>query len=104
MTRAKMESLPTYENFVSQMNTTFHAGGDNGDVPLELAEISNRKLTDRQEEFSITLRGPGDRLLGQGTRRFHHPQLGDFDLFIVPIRSDRDGCYYQAVFNFFKNA
>src|SRR5688572_28397117 len=94
-----MDTDLSHENLSSQLNTTFNVRGDNGDVPLELTEISARKLGTRNEEFSITFRGPSDQSLGQGMRRMEHKQLGEFDLFIVPIRQDGDGLYYEAVFN-----
>ena len=37
--------------------------------------------------------------LPQAIHRFNHDQLGAFELFIVPIRRDDPGFYYEAVFN-----
>ena len=37
--------------------------------------------------------------LDQGVRDFSHDQMGQFELFIVPIRQDAQGFYYEAVFN-----
>jgi hypothetical protein len=37
--------------------------------------------------------------LDQGVRNFIHDQMGQFELFIVPIRQDAQGFYYEAVFN-----
>jgi hypothetical protein len=51
------------------------------------------------EAFSIVFRGPSDPLLPQGMHRFHRDAIGTFDLFIVPIRRDQHGLYYEAVFN-----
>jgi hypothetical protein len=37
--------------------------------------------------------------LSQGVHNFKHDQMGQFELFIVPIKQDEQGFYYQAVFN-----
>ena len=68
-------------------------------LDLVLMEVSELKLSERQEQFSIVFRGPSDAYLGQGIRPFHHERMGQFDLFIVPIRQDEKGFYYEAVFN-----
>lgn len=96
-----MDTDLSHENLSSQLNTTFNAKHENGEVPLELTDVSVRKLGDRNEHFSIIFRGPSDQSLGQGMRRMEHTRLGEFDLFIVPIRQDADGLYYEAVFNRF---
>ena len=37
--------------------------------------------------------------LGQEIYRFEHDQIGGFELFIVPMRAEHDGRYYEAIFN-----
>jgi hypothetical protein len=37
--------------------------------------------------------------LDQGTRFFKHDQMGEFEIFIVPMRQDEQGFYYEAIFN-----
>ena len=96
-----MDNDLSHENLSNQLNTTFKVKHEKGEIELELTEVSSRKLGERQEEFSITLRGPSDLALGQGTRRMEHALFGEFDLFIVPIRHEGDGFYYEAVFNRF---
>lgn len=96
-----MDTDLSHENLSSQLNTTFNVKGDNGDLPLELSEVSPRKFGERNEQFSIIFRGPSNESLGQGMRRMEHNRFGEFDLFIVPIRQDGDGLYYEAVFNRF---
>ena len=96
-----MDTDLSHDILSSQLNTTFNVKGDNGDLPLELTEVSARKLGERNEQFSIIFRGPSDQSLGQGTRRMEHKRFGEFELFIVPIRQDGDGLYYEAVFNRF---
>lgn len=95
-----MEAALTHEAFTQQAGTKFQVQIDeNTGVELDLTEISELKKYPQQEEFSLVFRGPSDMFLGQGTRSFTHNQMGPFDLFIVPIRQDEQGFYYEAVFN-----
>jgi len=98
----------TYEEFAENLNTKFHASEDGGNadgaivVDLDLAEVSELKLSPKQEQFSVLFRGPRDRFLGQGTRSLEHDKLGQAELFLVPVREDAEGYYYEAVFNRFR--
>ena len=95
-----MEASLSHEAFTQHANTTFQVQIDeNTNVPLELTNISELKVHPQQEEFALTFRGPADMFLGQGIRPFTHDQMGQFELFIVPIRQDEQGFYYEAVFN-----
>ena len=90
----------THEEFSKNANSKFQVQIDeNTHVDLELTDISAIKLHPQQEEFTIVFRGPLDAFLGQGARNFSHDQMGDFELFIVPVRQDAQGFYYEAVFN-----
>lgn len=74
----------TRDAFARQLDTQFRVERqDGGTVTLDLVEASEVRLMPGSESFSIVFRGP----------------LGAFDLFIVPIRRDDPGFYYQAVFN-----
>jgi hypothetical protein len=95
-----MEASLTHEAFTQHANTKFQVPIDeNTAVELELIEVSELKLHPRQEEFSLEFRGPLNMFLGQGVRNFEHEQMGNFELFIVPVEQDAQGFYYEAVFN-----
>ena len=95
-----MEASLTHEEFSKNANTKFQVeAGENTHVDLDLISISELKLYPQQEEFTIVFRGPLDGFLGQGARNFTHDQMGQFELFIVPVRQDAQGFYYEAVFN-----
>ncbi len=51
------------------------------------------------ESFSLLFHGAQSQPIQQGTYAFEHPQLGKFDLFIVPIAAEDGMLHYQAVFN-----
>jgi hypothetical protein len=95
-----MEASLTHEEFSKHLNSKFQVQLDeNTSVEVELVEISELKLYPRQEEFTIEFRGPLNAFLGQGAGNFRHDQMGDFELFIVPVRQDAQGFYYEAIFN-----
>jgi hypothetical protein len=48
--------------------------------------------------FSLRFRGPPSPVLEQAVRRIEHPEIGELELFLVPIASDSDGATYEAVF------
>ena len=95
-----MEASLTHEAFTQNANTKFQVLLDeNATVELELVDVSELKLHPQQEEFALEFRGPSEMFLGQGLRNFAHEQMGEFELFIVPVRQEADGFYYEAVFN-----
>jgi hypothetical protein len=95
-----MEASLTHDEFSKNVNTKFQVENEeNIPVELELIEISELKLHPRQVEFSLEFRSPLNMFLSQGVHNFKHDQMGQFELFIVPIKQDEQGFYYQAVFN-----
>ena len=95
-----MEASLTHEAFTQNANTKFQIQVDeNTPLELDLIDVSELKVYPQQEEFTLTFRGPLSHFLDQGVRPFQHDQMGQFDLFIVPIKQDADGFYYEAVFN-----
>lgn len=90
----------THEEFTQNAKTNFQVQVDeNTAVELDLTEVSELKLYPRQEEFTLLFRGPLNAFLDQGVRNFKHERMGEFELFIVPIKQDADGFYYEAIFN-----
>ena len=93
-----MDAALTHDEFARHVNTRFEAQTEPS-VELELIEVSDLKLHPQQEEFTIVFRGPGNAFLEQGIRSLTHEQMGQFEIFLVPIRQDAQGFYYEAVFN-----
>ncbi len=48
------------------------------------AQAAHKTAGSRHEWFSLAFCGPKGEALPQGTHTFAHPQLGHFDLFVVP--------------------
>lgn len=67
-------------------------------IELEMVSAEDRGSGPGEEQFSIIFRGPLDAPLMQRTYSMEHPQMGTFDIFLVPIRRADDGLYYEACF------
>lgn len=70
-----------------------------GVVNVELVEVAehNSEVT---ECFSLLFRGPKDKFFDQGLQKVKHKKMGEIDLFLVPVVSEKqDGLYYESVFN-----
>ena len=93
---AKLE----HDVFSRHLHTNFLISlGESDTLDVELNTVSELQLSPHQERFAIVFRGPREPFLGQGSYRFEHDEMGEFILFLVPIRQDEAGTYYEAVFN-----
>jgi hypothetical protein len=72
---------------------------EENEIELKLIEVSPLTRTTRQELFSIEFLSAANTILQQRIYRLESEKLGPLDLFLVPIRQDSQGVYYQAVFN-----
>ena len=90
----------THDTFAKLLHAKFSVAVDLSEqLELQLDEVSELRLSDRQEQFSLVFRGPNETFLGQGLRRLNHERMGEFDLFLVPISQDAHGYRYESVFN-----
>ena len=84
--------------FAEHLHSTFRVHHDSAVIELVLIAVSDSS-TLRQVMFSLLFRGPFLPALAQQIYAFEHDGLGRFDLFIVPVRQDTQGLYYEAIFN-----
>ena len=90
------------EEFSSAVNTPFKLNRDGaGPWELELVTFQDLGSSEKQEQFSVVFRGPGEPILRQGIYDAEHESIGSFALFLVPIKRDEQGVYYEAIFNRF---
>jgi hypothetical protein len=96
--------LPTREQFSSQVNRTFRASVPDA-AEFELTLIEFREITDDdfQETFSLLFLAPADFAANQGTYQMENDEMGSLDIFLVPIKRDDKGIYFEAIFNRLKN-
>ena len=86
--------------FAENLGTTFELQVTPAQaVALTLVEVRAGRTTPRQEQFALLFCGPLTTPFWQGLWPIRHETLGQFDLFLVPVGRDEEGCYYEAVFN-----
>lgn len=81
---------------------TFQLVAEHSILDLELAEVSaNERLRrpNQRAPFALLFRAAGGEVLSQRIYHLDHAQLGAMEFFLVPVRRDDSGCYYEAVFN-----
>lgn len=95
----------THGDFAPHLGDRFEVGTDEGTLPVELVEAieSSRPGGDGPNgetrlQFSLLFQGPTTPQLDQSMHRVSHPELGDLDLFLVPIGPHGDGMGYEAAF------
>ncbi len=84
--------------FAEHLNSAFRLHHGPAITELELLEVSDGS-THGHVNFSLLFRGPREPQLPQQIYPVEHDRLGRFDLFIVPVKRDANGLYYEAVFN-----
>lgn len=89
--------------FSKALHTNFQLQVEGNDFPVELVEavdeLEGKDVASGRESFSLIFRGDHPEPLNQSTYSCKHEDLGSFDIFLVPIKRDDKGIYYQAIFN-----
>ena len=97
----------THDLFAPHVGDSFAvAGGPGGeDVVLVLTDTWESQEAggpgpdgQSRRQFSLFFSGPVEALLPQGTYVLRHPELGELDLFLVPLGPGDDGMRYEAAF------
>ena len=90
----------TSESFSKDLNTNFEIQVSALNAQeLELIEVSKKKVHRNTESFDVLFCGNKENQFTQGTYTIHHPRLGSFPLFVVPVGNGKNGVFYQAVFS-----
>ena len=102
-----MAAILTADEFSKHVNTNFRATLDaETKADLELVEVktytSKHEEQSGMERFSIYFTGPANPLLLQKLYAFQHDEMGEFEVFLVPLSRNEEGSRYEAVFNYFK--
>ncbi len=102
-----MSEFQTEEEFRQHLNTPFRLQV-NAPKPIDLTlvgvESRPSDATEQQgmERFSVVFLGSPEFLLPQNTYRLVHPEMGEFDIFLVAIGKETDGYRYEAVYNYYR--
>ena len=90
----------TRDEFAAHQGSAFRVALEGGRaVDVHLALVSDLRRMPGQEGFSLLFHGPAEPALAQGTFPMSHPQMGEMDLFVVPISRDECEAVYEAVFS-----
>jgi hypothetical protein len=73
--------------------------GPDTTIAAELVEVLDRPAVQHHEQFSLIFRTPSTTATVQRTYDVAHPELGSLPLFLVPIRHEADGIYFEAAFS-----
>ena len=96
----------TEKEFSQHLNTKFQVRLDDQKLEFELVEVKGylpqANEQSGMERFSIFFDGPGNARLPQRLYSIKHEQMGEFEIFLVPISGNEKGFRYEAVFNYFK--
>ena len=96
-------AVPMKEDFKGAVGSTFQVSrGEVDGFDLVLESVEEHVSSDVQENFSLKFRTDPDAAPMQNTYRLKHDRLGEMDIFLVPIKRNAEGLYYEAVFNLLK--
>jgi hypothetical protein len=96
----KRGTFPTKEKFAGQVHKTFRTStSENPGFEVSMVEFKDIADTETVETFSLLFRAPADVAALQGTYRLENDDIGPLDIFLVPIRKDDSGLFFEAVFN-----
>jgi|SRR5271166_5107948 len=92
-----MSDTLTIGDFVPHLHTRFMvAQTENDELELtEVNDLSNAQL----EQFSLIFAGKASPWLQQNLYVLVHPQMGECELFLVPVGPDASGMRYEAAFS-----
>lgn len=104
-----MPATLTEEEFSKHVNTQYRVRLDaEQSLDLELSEVkgymSKHHEQTGMERFSLYFDGPAEPFLPQLLYKFEHKQMGEFEMFLVPIAKSDSGFRYESVFNYFKKS
>jgi hypothetical protein len=100
-----VEPWLTYDTFAPLVGDAFDATSDGIRAELTLVDAAQSATPggtgpngETRNQFALEFRGPLATPLAQSTYSLSHPALGTVTIFLVPIRENADGRYYEAAF------
>ncbi len=102
-----MSEMQTEAEFTKHVNTKFRLVVDvPHTIELTLVSVIPRMIEPNEqagmERFSAMFMGPLEIFIPQQTYRLSHPEMGEFDIFLVPLGQDGEGFRYEAVYNYYR--
>jgi hypothetical protein len=102
-----MAEFQTAAEYAKHLNTIFGVPIDETrSVDLKLVAVTPKRVEPHEqagmERFSALFSGPLDAPLPQQIYRITHPEMGEFEIFLVAIGQEPDGFRYEAVYNYYQ--
>jgi hypothetical protein len=102
-----MSDFQTEADFAKNLDTYFRVELDAPKpIDLKLVAVTPKRSEPNEqagmERFSAVFTGPLDVFLPQATYQVSHPEMGEFEIFLVAIGQEADGFRYEAVYNFYR--
>jgi hypothetical protein len=95
-----MSEAVTRSAFAACLDTDFIVvANPDAPFPLRLIQVNEGYANPGWDTFTLLFQGPPQNFLPQATYRLRHEQLGELDIFLVPVGQDKSGFHYEAVFN-----
>lgn len=91
----------THETFAGREGEAFPIRLDDGsslETRLQSARTWGSGSDGHRVPFTLTFVGPMQPVLPQRIYRLEHPDIGAFELFLVPVGPGAQGMQYEAVF------
>ena len=91
----------SHESFESIVGETIELEAAEIRFPARVQDVTllRRQSGQQRQPFSVVLQSFDADNHGQQIYRLGHPQLGDLELFAVPIGPGAEGMRYEIVFN-----
>ena len=102
-----MSDMQTEAEFAKHVNTKFRVQVEAPQpIELTLVSVTPRRIEPHEqagmERFSVMFMGPREILLPQQTYLVSHPEMGDFEIFLVALGQEPEGIRYEAVYNYYR--
>ena len=92
------------DRFAEELGSSFTAkDADGRTVDLELVEVTELRERPHQVSFAIVFLTPKSAAVGQGLYDLQHENLGEMQLFLVPVGIKEERMQLEAVFNFVRD-
>lgn len=92
----------TQETWIHYLEEDFHLdlGGANA-LAVRLVSVTGftHHSDPSRAAYSLLFCGPSEPILPQRTYQLVHSEMGELDVFLVPIGPQKHGMGYEAVFN-----
>ncbi|HET6975065.1 MAG TPA: hypothetical protein VFI24_01995 [Pyrinomonadaceae bacterium] len=103
-----MSDMQSEADFAKHVDTKFRILVDAPQpIDLTLVSVTPRRVEPHEqagmERFSVMFMGPKEIFLPQQTYRVSHPEMGEFDIFLVGLGQEPEGFRYEAVYNYYRN-